>query len=50
MYLDSAEDILRAIPYVEENPTKQGMPRQRHAFVTPYASRFDGINPGELYV
>jgi REP element-mobilizing transposase RayT len=50
VYLDSVDAILRAIDYVETNPTKQGLPRQRHPFVTPYASRFDDIDPGQLSV
>jgi REP element-mobilizing transposase RayT len=49
VYLDSVDDILRAIPYVEDNPTKQGMPVQHHPFVTPYPSRFDEIDPAQLY-
>jgi REP element-mobilizing transposase RayT len=50
VYLDSTADILRAIPYVEDNPTKQGLPRQHHPFVTPYPSGLDGFDPGQLYV
>ncbi len=38
VYLDP-EDVPRAIRYVEENPIKEGLPRQRWSFVTP----FDGI-------
>jgi REP element-mobilizing transposase RayT len=37
VYLDSVEDILRAIPYVENNPTREGLPRQKWSLVTPYA-------------
>ena len=48
VFLTSVEDILRAIPYVEDNPLKQGLPRQTHPFVTPYASRFDAIDPDQL--
>jgi REP element-mobilizing transposase RayT len=36
VFLDSVEDILRAIRYVEENPVKEGKPRQRWNFVTPF--------------
>ena len=50
VYLHTVEDILRAIRYVEENPLKQRMLRQEHSFVTPYAARFDGIDPGGLVV
>jgi REP element-mobilizing transposase RayT len=41
VFLDSAEDILRAIRYVEENPIKEGLPPQRWSFVTRF-------NPGAL--
>lgn len=34
VFLDSDEDITRAIRYAEENPIKQGMPHQRWPFVT----------------
>ena len=50
VYLHTIEDILRAIQYVEENPVKQGLPRQSHPFVTPYRARFDGIDPAQLQV
>lgn len=50
VYLDSAADILRAIPYVEDNPLKRHLPRQTHAFVTPCASRFDAIDPDGLSI
>ena len=36
VFLDSVEDIDRAIRYVEENPIKEGKPRQRWWFVTPW--------------
>jgi len=36
VYLDSTADILRAIRYVEENPSKDGLPRQRWSFVVRY--------------
>ncbi len=36
VYLDSIEDIQRAIPYVEDNPRKEGKPVQRWSFVTPF--------------
>jgi hypothetical protein len=50
VYLDSVEAILRAIAYVQDNPAKQGEPRQAHAYVTPYASRYGAIDPTELSV
>jgi len=40
--------MFRAIPYVEDNPLKQNLPRQHHPFVTPYESRYDAIDPGQL--
>lgn len=36
VFLDSMEDIKRAIRYVEVNPQKEGKPRQRWNFVTRY--------------
>jgi REP element-mobilizing transposase RayT len=36
VYLDPP-DVPRAITYVEDNPRKEGKPRQRWTFVTPYA-------------
>ena len=35
-FLYSVRDVLRAIDYVERNPIKEGKPRQRWSFVTPY--------------
>lgn len=40
VYLNTAEDILRAIAYVEDNPVKEGKPRQRWSFVTPFDPTF----------
>ncbi len=37
VYLDSEEAIEDAIWYVEENPQKEGKPRQDWSFVTPFA-------------
>ena len=37
VFLDSSEDIQRAIDYVERNPEKESKRRQRWPFVTPYA-------------
>ncbi len=37
VFLDSDEDIIRAIKYVENNPIKEGKPAQRWGFVVPFA-------------
>lgn len=42
VFLDSDEAIENAIRYVEENPVKEGKPRQNWSFVTP----FSGIRRG----
>jgi REP element-mobilizing transposase RayT len=36
VYLDSEEAIDNGVRYVEENPEKEGKPRQRWSFVTPF--------------
>jgi REP element-mobilizing transposase RayT len=36
VFLDSVEDIRRAVRYVEGNPEKEGKPRQSWSFVTAY--------------
>lgn len=36
VFLDSTEDIWRTIPYVEQNPTQLGLPKQVFPFVKPY--------------
>jgi len=36
VYLDSEEDIARAVAYVEDNPLKEGKPRQKWSFVTGF--------------
>jgi len=36
VFLYSADDIRREIEYVEENPLKEGKPRQRWSFVMPF--------------
>jgi REP element-mobilizing transposase RayT len=43
VFLDSDDDLRRAIRYVEGNPPKEGLPRQRWSFVTP----FRGWSPDE---
>jgi REP element-mobilizing transposase RayT len=35
-FLETPEDIVRAIDYVEKNPLKEGKPPQRWPFVTPF--------------
>ncbi|HEV3006818.1 MAG TPA: hypothetical protein VGX78_20275, partial [Pirellulales bacterium] len=42
VYLDTEEAIENAIRYVEENPAKEGKPRQRWSFVTPFAGLDQG--------
>ena len=36
VFLNHPRDVRRAIEYVENNPLKEGKPRQRWAFVRPY--------------
>ena len=43
VFLDSIEDIVRAIKYVEDNPPKEGKPHQKWAFVTSFDSAL--VNP-----
>jgi hypothetical protein len=38
VFLSTAADVRRAIAYVERNPLKDGLRRQRWSFVTPYAA------------
>jgi hypothetical protein len=42
VYLDSEEAIDNAIQYVDQNPLKEGKPRQTWNFETP----FRGLDPG----
>ena len=42
---DLRRRLLRAIPYVQDNAVKQNLPRQTWPFLTPYAPRFDSIDP-----
>jgi REP element-mobilizing transposase RayT len=39
-FLDNVDDISRAIAYVEENPKKAKLPRQRWSFVTQFDPSF----------
>jgi len=36
VFLRSPADVRRAVRYVEDNPAKENLPRQRWAFVTPF--------------
>ncbi|MGL4464363.1 MAG: transposase [Planctomycetia bacterium] len=36
VYLDDVESVRRAVAYIEENPLKEGKPRQFWSFVTPF--------------
>jgi REP element-mobilizing transposase RayT len=38
VFLNSPEDIGRAIHYVEANPTREGLPPQRWRFIQPFAA------------
>jgi len=42
VFLDTEEAIEDAVRYVEENPIKEGRPRQRWSFVTPFAGLDNG--------
>jgi REP element-mobilizing transposase RayT len=37
VFLDTEEAVQRAVRYVEENPMKEGKPRQRWSFIVPFA-------------
>ncbi len=37
VFLKSDQEILRAIQYVQQNPLKDGKPRQRWDFVVPFS-------------
>ncbi len=45
VFLDMEEDVLRAIRYVEENPAKEGLPRQRWSFVTAWEGALRSAEP-----
>jgi REP element-mobilizing transposase RayT len=38
VFLDTSEDVIRAIAYVEANPEKEGLPRQHWPFITPFTA------------
>jgi REP element-mobilizing transposase RayT len=47
VYLNSVEEVLRAIRYVEQNPLREGKRLQRWSIVTPYdhiAEQVPGLN------
>ncbi|HEY8505832.1 MAG TPA: transposase [Gemmataceae bacterium] len=37
--LDSEEEVRQRVRYVEDNPLKEGLPRQKWSFVTPFAKK-----------
>jgi REP element-mobilizing transposase RayT len=39
VFLGTPADVRRAVRYVEDNPAKEGLPRQRWSFVTPFVAR-----------
>jgi REP element-mobilizing transposase RayT len=43
VYLWNDSDVMRSVRYVEENPLKVGLPRQRWGFVTRYVRESGGI-------
>jgi len=45
VFLNSDEDVARAIEYVENNPLKENKPRQRWSFVAPYVPHYEGDAP-----
>jgi len=46
VFLNSPEDVQRAIAYVEANPEKEGKPRQRWSFVAPFTPPSPGTHAG----
>ena len=36
VYLDSEDDVRRAIRYVDDNPEGEGLPRQHWNFISPF--------------
>jgi REP element-mobilizing transposase RayT len=36
VYLDTVDEVYQAIQYVDDNPLKEGKPRQRWSFITPF--------------
>ena len=52
VFLDHPEEVWRTISYVEENPVKIGLPKQKHPFVIPYNNwpLHEGHSPNSPYV
>ncbi len=46
VYLDTRDDIVRTVQYIDNNPRKDGLPPQAWPFVTKY----DGWLPGQVRV
>jgi REP element-mobilizing transposase RayT len=46
-FIDSEEDLCRAIRYVEENPIKEGKRRQHWSFITPFRREAIAERAGE---
>lgn len=46
VFLDSAGDIRRTVKYIEQNPIKMGLTRQRWGFVTRYDGWDGGMSRG----
>jgi REP element-mobilizing transposase RayT len=43
VFLGTPADVRRAVRYVEDNPSREGLPRQRWAFVTPFDVERSGL-------
>jgi REP element-mobilizing transposase RayT len=50
VFLDSEEDIIAAIEYVNQNPIKEGKPAQRWPFVKPFAPTGDDMNDRRITI
>ena len=48
VFLDDEQGIEAAIRYVEENPVKEGKPRQKWSFVTPFGGIHSPRRVGDL--
>ena len=46
VYLDSRDDIVRTVRYIENNPRKDGLPAQ----TWPFVKKYDGWLPGQVRV
>ena len=45
VFLNSEEEIRQRIRYVQDNPLKEGKPRQRWSFVVPFQARDLSVSP-----